>query len=599
MTANESGANSTVFEELAAKEKLQYMHDYAKASTVATVLAPLLCIPLYIDTTEPTLFYAWCALMALVVLVRLFLIRSIHPDNQVQHNLTLLNVAVGIVTFAWGLGWFIFVPTSEPVEYLLYQIISLTILFVGMVGYCVNWKTFFSFVLPLKVPELLYVVFHHQVIIWPIALGSMVAFYLALKMGFLFSKSWEKSFSLRLKNDALIDQLVAEKNASNEANLAKSEFIATASHDLRQPMQSINIFIDMIDPATLNDYERSIFIRMRNSVSVLNKMFSTLLDINKLDTNFVPIETEFSLTQIVSELKDAFSDLCAQKGLGLCFNYTDCIVTGDNRLIEQVLRNLLSNAIQYTDQGEITVTFDCQQHQLMFTVEDSGCGIPADDLSLVFNEFYRSEHSRSRYDGLGLGLSIVNRIARKIGGECTVTSEVGKGSVFRIQTPYLAQEAPSGLTIQFDSGKSSHVHLADSQRMSPPQDSAKPVIHIGIIENDMSLKDAYQQYFTHAGYKVFLIPYQEQDFLTYLLEIPRMDFILSDFRLSDKNGIHFIQRLREEFNDDIPACIVTADTSPSHLELFSQHHIHVLYKPMDIKAIEKFISEFFSKQPVT
>ena len=591
MTSNEQGANSVVFEALVAQEKLQYMHAYAKTSTVATILAPLLCIPLYIDTTEEKLFYGWFALMALVVAVRFFLLRSIRPSNKVQHNLTLLNTAVGIVTFTWGMGWFIFVPTSEPVEYLLYQIISLTILFVGMVGYCVNWKTFFSFVLPLKVPELLYVVFHHQVIIWPIALGSMVAFYLALKMGYLFSQSWEKSFSLRLKNDALFDQLVAEKNASIEANLAKSEFIATASHDLRQPMQSINIFIDMIEPHTLKEYERSIFARMRHSVSVLNKMFNTLLDISKLDSHFALIETEFSLTQLVNELKDAFSDLCDKKNLLLSFHYTDAIVKGDNRLIEQILRNLLSNAIQYTDRGSITVKFIHQDQGLAFTVEDTGCGIPTEDLSLIFNEFYRSEHSRSRYDGLGLGLSIVSRIVKKIGGKCTVASTAGSGSAFTIQTPYLVTPLASSTAARLDDA-----HLAQTRLVVPdtaPDAHAKQTarLHLGIIENDASLREAYQQYFSNAGYKVFLIPHQEAAFSSYLLEIPKLEFILSDFRLSEKDGMHFIQKLREEFNDDIPACIVTADTSPKHLELFSQHNIHVLYKPIAIQEIEKFIAK--------
>ena len=591
MTSNEQGANSVVFEALVAQEKLQYMHAYAKTSTVATILAPLLCIPLYIDTTEETLFYGWFALMALVVAVRFFLLRSIRPSNKVQHNLTLLNTAVGIVTFTWGIGWFIFVPTSEPVEYLLYQIISLTILFVGMVGYCVNWKTFFSFVLPLKVPELLYVVFHHQVIIWPIALGSMVAFYLALKMGYLFSQSWEKSFSLRLKNDALFDQLVAEKNASIEANLAKSEFIATASHDLRQPMQSINIFIDMIDPHTLKDYERSIFSRMRHSVSVLNKMFSTLLDISKLDSHFALIETEFSLTQLVNELKDAFSDLCDKKNLQLSFHYTDAIVKGDNRLTEQILRNLLSNAIQYTDQGSITVNFANQDQGLAFTVQDTGCGIPAEDLSLIFNEFYRSEHSRSRYDGLGLGLSIVSRIVKKIGGKCTVTSTAGSGSAFTIQTPYLVSALASSTAAHRKDVHQAQASLAAPGTAQDARAAQAAQLHLGIIENDASLREAYQQYFSNAGYKVFQIPHQEAAFSSYLLEIPKLEFILSDFRLSDKDGIHFIQRLREEFNDDIPACIVTADTSPKHLELFSQHNIHVLYKPINIQEIEKFIAK--------
>lgn len=223
------------------------MLSFAQSSTIATIFAPILCIPLYLESTDRIQFVAWFGLMALVVGLRYFLIKSIDLSGDDQKNLRFLNIALSAVTLIWGLGWFIFVSPSDLTNYLFYQIISLTVLFVGMVGYCVSWKSFLYFVLPLKIPELIFVVVNYKLVFWPTPIGSMVAFYLAIKMAVLFSKSWEKSFSLRLKNDDMIAQLVAEKNASIEANIAKSEFIATASHDLRQPMQSINIFVDMID----------------------------------------------------------------------------------------------------------------------------------------------------------------------------------------------------------------------------------------------------------------------------------------------------------------------------------------------------------------
>jgi signal transduction histidine kinase/CheY-like chemotaxis protein len=581
MAEDPPNANAETLRQLAAREKLNYMHEYAKTSTVATVLAPLLCVPLYIDSTEPLLFIFWFGLMALMVSIRFFLLKSLNDPRDVNLNLFRLNIAVGIVTFVWGIGWFIFVPTTEPVEYLLYQIISLTILFVGMVGYCVNWKTFFSFVLPLKIPELLYIVFNHEVIIWPIALGSMVAFYLALKMGYLFSQSWEKSFSLRVRNDALVNQLIAEKNASIEANIAKSAFISTASHDLRQPMQAVNIFIEMINPENLKEYEKSIFARLQKSVAVLNKMFNTLLDISKIDSNLATTHIDFTLSTLVQDLRGTFDELCQQKNLTLDFDYEDCIVQGDPHLLDQVLRNLLSNAIQYTDSGTITVTFERQANCLALSVKDQGCGIPAEDLSLIFNEFYRSEHSRSRYDGLGLGLSIVNRILKKIGGRCEVESEVGRGSNFKIQTPFTVASPHS-----FEGA----LPARNAPMAAKATELAASDIHIGIIENDVEIKQAYIQYFTQLGYKVHAIPHKAEDFFNYLLQLPKLHYIVSDYRLGEHDGIYFIQKLREEYNDDIPACIVTADTSPNHLELFSQHHIHVLYKPIEINSIANFIN---------
>ena len=574
------------FNQLVAIEKLQHMHNYSKSSTVATILAPLLCIPLYLETTNHVQFYVWLAAMAAAVLGRYSLLKIIQAKDNIQRDFIFLNMAIAMVTFVWGMGWFIFVQPSDMVSYLTYQIISLTVLFVGMVGYCIDWKTFSSFVIPLKLPELVFITLNFNQIVWPVALGSMVAFYLALKMGFLFAKSWEKSFSLRLRNDTLFDQLIEEKNASMAANIAKSEFISTASHDLRQPMQSINIFMDMIDPSELKHDHSSIFIRMRKSVSVLNRMFNTLLDISKLDSNFAIHERHFHLTEIVNILEDRFSDLCEEKGIQLAFVDGHFAVRGDPNLLEQVLRNLLANAIQYTDKGAITVAFHQQSGTLGFSVQDSGCGIPAEDLPLIFKELFRSDHSRSQYDGLGLGLSIVNRIVKKIHGTCTVHSEVGQGSVFSIHTSFPIQHAPEALQPVPSHNEPEETGVA-KDRMSSPQAPTQ----LGILENDDALLNAYQQYFTQSGYTVHTIPHTQAAFEAHLASMPKLDFILSDFRLGEHDGIYFIQKLREEFNHDIPACIVTADTSPQHLELFSRHNIEVMYKPIDIKSVEAFISE--------
>jgi len=573
------------FNQLVAIEKLQHMHQYSESSTIATIVAPLIFIALYSKTTDTLLLTNWFLVMTLAVIGRFFLIRTIKFQN-IRHDFFKLNIAIGMVTLTWGCGWFFFVEPTDMVSYLLYQIISLTVLFVGMVGYCVEWRTFSAFAIPLKIPELVFISLNFNQIVWPIALGSMVAVYLALKMCFLFSKSWEKSFSLRLKNDALFNQLIEEKNASMAANVAKSEFIATASHDLRQPMQSINIFVDMIDPHELQEHHSSIFIRIRKSISVLNRMFNTLLDISKLDSNFSVNLVHFNLMDIINTLEDSFFALCLEKNITLSFRNGNFSVFGDPHLLEQILRNLLANAIQYTDKGHITVTFDRTSECLNFTVEDSGCGIPEEDLPLIFKEFYRSEHSRSHYDGLGLGLSIVNRIVRKIDGQCTVRSEVGQGSSFSIHTqftigsdPEASLSRPSGIT-----SMPPHTPL-------PQAKEQETTVHLGIIENDYALQNAYQQYFRQAGYSVHIIPHEDAAFERYLEFMPKLDFILSDFRLEGHNGIYFIQKLREEFNWEIPACIITADTSPQHLELFSQHNIDVMYKPIDIKSVAAFMAQ--------
>jgi len=572
-----------VFIKQVAVEKLSYMRDFAKSSTIATILAPLLCVPLYDFNIGGWQVYAWYLLMAIVVTIRIFLVKSIHLDKGIDLNFKKLNWGVGLVTFAWGMGWLLLVPEMTAVNYLLYQIISLSVLFVGMVGYCVNWKTFCAFVIPLKIPEVIFTLIFYNQIIWPIAAGSLVTFYLALKMALLFSRSWEKSMALRFRNEALLNDLIVEKDASNAANLAKSDFIATASHDLRQPMQAINIFMEMLHRESFSGNSELIVRKLRFSIDLLNKMFNTLLDISKLDAKaVVVVEETFSAQELLIELKEHFYPLAQDKKIELKFSTSDFLIIGDKTLLGQLIRNLLANSIQYTKQGSVEVELSQKLEKLEVIVSDTGAGISDEDLPLIHKEFYRSQLSRNLHDGLGLGLSIVHRILKMIQGNLSVSSQLGVGSVFTISTPFKVSSGEAFNLLEKGG------HGASSVTGEP--DKSFQSKHIGIIENDRGLLDAYAYFFSNAGFVVHLIPIVEDELHDYLLGISQLDFILSDYRLDSGNSLHLIQRLRGEFNSEIPAVILTADTSPENLKTFIELNIQVIYKPVEAKEVLAFIS---------
>ena len=575
--------NDPAFIEQVAIEKLGYMRDFAKSSTIATILAPLLCIPLYDVTTGNWQIYAWFLLMAVVVTVRIFLVKSIDLDKDIDLNFKKLNWGVGLVTFAWGMGWLLLVPEMTAVNYLLYQIISLSVLFVGMVGYCVNWKTFCTFVIPLKLPEVIFTCVFYNQIIWPIAAGSLVTFYLALKMALLFSRSWERSMALRFRNEALVNDLIVEKDTSNAANLAKSDFIATASHDLRQPMQAINIFMEMLQKEKLTVGGNLIVKKLRFSIDLLNKMFNTLLDISKLDAKAViVVEEAFGAKQLLDELNEHFHPIANEKNIELRLSNSQFLIHGDRTLTGQLIRNLLANAIQYTKKGYVEVELRQEIDQLVIVVSDTGLGISEVELPFIYKEFYRSQHSRNSHDGLGLGLTIVNRILKIINGTMSVKSELGLWTVFTISTPFKISNDMKPLAEQFGDNVS---HLGADLSTSFQSK------HIGIIENDRGLLDAYEHFFGNAGFVVHVIPTTEVDLQFHLLNIPQLDFILSDFRLDSGNSLHLIQRLRDEFNAEIPAVILTADTSPENLKIFNDLNIQVIYKPIEAKEVLAFISD--------
>jgi len=576
--------NDPAFIKQVAYEKLGYMQEFAKSSTVATILAPLLCVPLYDATSGDLQVYAWFLLMAIVVTARIFLIKSIDLNKDIDLNFKKLNWGIGLVTFAWGMGWLLLVPEMTAVNYLLYQIISLSVLFVGMVGYCVNWKTFCAFVLPLKIPEVIFTFIFYNQIIWPIAVGSLVTFYLALKMALLFSRSWERSMALRFRNEALVNDLIFEKDASNAANLAKSDFIATASHDLRQPMQAINIFMEVLQKERFTDSGHLVVQKLRFSIDLLNKMFNTLLDISKLDAKaVVVVEEKFNAEALLEELNEYFYPIAQEKNIELRFSHSDFEIHGDRTLTAQLIRNLLANAIQYTSKGHVEVALRQELNKLLIVVSDTGLGIPKEDLPLIYKEFYRSQYSRNLHDGLGLGLSIVNRILKIIHASMSVESELGVGTVFTITTPFKTSQEATPLV----ENKANNNSLQSAQ--IPNSFNSR---HIGIIENDRGLLDAYEYFFSNAGFTVHVLPIVEADLQAYLLKIPRLDFILSDYRLDSGNSLHLIQRLRDEFNEEIPAVILTADTSPENLKIFNDLNIQVIYKPIEAKEVLAFISDY-------
>ena len=296
----------------------------------------------------------------------------------------------------------------------------------------------------------------------------------------------------------------------------------------------------------------------------------------------IVVEETFGAQQLLDELNEHFQPIAHEKSIDLRFSKPQFLIHGDRTLTNQLIRNLLANAIQYTKKGYVEVDLRQESQQLVIAVTDTGVGISEEDLPLIYKEFYRSQHSRNSHDGLGLGLSIVNRILKIIHGSMSVKSALGVGTVFTISTPFkisndaellLEQLAESSIPLLNESSTSFHSK------------------HIGVIENDRGLLDAYAHFFSDAGFIVHLLPISEVDLQSHLLNIPRLDFILSDYRLDSGNSLHLIQRLREEFNSEIPAVILTADTSPENLKIFNDLNIQVLYKPIEAKEVLAFISD--------
>lgn len=570
-------------EDLLLKEKYQFLETASKTNTAGTVIGPLLTGALVFQDAAPGSLTIWLSAMTLCVGFRAYMVFFRNKDAQLSTKKKIANLNLGVlsVTACWGLGWLIVAPTLPFNLQCLYLLMSSTAVFVGLYGYSIHRPTFLCFALPIFIGQFIASLIPPFMFPWPILLGEFAFSLYAIKMASYFSNSWVKTVSLQIQNQTLNKELELERNTAVSANVAKSKFIATASHDLRQPLHAVNIYLDLFEPNKLGAKEKINFLQIRKSIQTLNSMFKSLLDLSKLDAGASNASTRpFELIELVGFLSNTYTPIATNKNLVLQFEFMNMGIQGDKLLLQQLLGNLISNAIQYTATGSILVSLSSKDERLHITIEDTGCGIESTLLDKIFEEFFRVDSTRNMHDGLGLGLSIVKRLCKISDTELSVQSILGSGTHFNIQTKY-----------------STFAFTADAQAtsQSAPRESSShqelllEAKTIAVFEDDHTIFDAYKQALTQNGFVVLSLPENSQDLMNELANINQIDCILSDYRLETTTGDLIIQQLRDSFGIDIPAIIITADTSPQHIQLFKQLNIEVLYKPIGYSEIVEAI----------
>ncbi len=369
---------------------------------------------------------------------------------------------------------------------------------------------------------------------------------------------------LRFENQDLARELRIQKEAAEQANVAKSSFLAAASHDLRQPVHALSLLVGALQARAMNDEMRGLVEHIGGSVAAMDGLFKSLLDISKLDAGVVETQIEqFPIQQLLARVCSDYGAEAETKGLRLVWRPCSAIVRTDPVLIERIVRNLVSNAVRYTDRGRIVV--GCRrQNGLRVEVWDTGRGIPLEKQQQVFREFYQLDNAeRDRAKGLGLGLAIVDRLAKLLDCPLTLRSEPGKGSVFRIVVP-----------------------LADQQLLGPQTApdapvSAMPRGLILVIDDDAVIQGAMQSLLSSWGHDVVAAGSCGEMLERMATSSGRPDLIICDYRLRDgENGINVIKRLQSEYNDDIPAVLVTGDTAPDRLKEAQESGLILLHKPV-------------------
>lgn len=376
-----------------------------------------------------------------------------------------------------------------------------------------------------------------------------------------------------------LERKVVERTRELElANAAKSRFLATASHDLRQPLHALGLFVAQLRTPLKSGERAKTIERVDAAVAEMSELFNALLDISKLDAGvLVPNLTEFPIERLLRRLETTFAQAAGEKGLRLRVVPSAAWVRSDAILLERILLNLVSNAVRYTSEGGVLVGCRQRGETLRIEIWDSGPGIPEDQRQNIFGEFYQLAGSqRDSQGGLGLGLAIVDRLRRLLGHSIELSSIVDKGSRFTITVP-------SATARKFVEPVSFPPLVIDRVQ-------GKLVV---VIDDDALVLEGTGGLLRSWGCRVVTAASHDAALGEIIGCGQRPDVIISDYHLSDgKTGIDVIERVRAAFGMPIPAFLISGDVTSEPLRHARTSGYHLLHKPLAPMALRAMLNQY-------
>jgi Na+/proline symporter/CheY-like chemotaxis protein len=372
-------------------------------------------------------------------------------------------------------------------------------------------------------------------------------------------------------------ELGRAKAEADDANVSKTRFIAAASHDILQPLNAARLYVTSLIERQRAGEDGDLVQNIDASLEAVEEIFAALLDISRLDTGAMqPEMTDFRIDELLQRLEVEFAPLAREKGLELKFMPCALAVRSDRRLLRRLLQNLVSNAIKYTPAGGVVIGCRRRGARLRIDVYDTGIGIPQGKRRAVFKEFHRLDQGARVARGVGLGLSIVERIARVLDCEVALKSNVGRGSRFSVEVPRAA--AAIGAPVLHAVPKAAAGQLAGTVALC--------------IDNERAILDGMQTLLGGWGCRVL----KAADLAEALAAIEgsglHPDGLLVDYHLDGGNGMVAIAELRRRHGRDVPAILVTADRSVHVREEARAAGVHVLNKPVKPASLRALITQW-------
>ncbi len=375
----------------------------------------------------------------------------------------------------------------------------------------------------------------------------------------------------------LNDALGRAKGEAEEANVSKTRFLAAASHDLLQPLNAARLYVTSLVERQGSGDDAQLVSNVDASLEAVEEILGALLDISRLDSGALrPEISTFRLDELMRQLEVEFAPMAREKGLQLGFVVSTRSVRSDRRLLRRLLQNLISNAIKYTPQGRVLIGCRLGGGKLRFDVYDTGLGIPKSKQRAIFQEFHRLDQGAKVARGLGLGLSIVERIARVLDHSVGLESKSGRGSHFSVTVP-LAPALP-----------------LDTKKQKPQRMEVNQLADLVVlcIDNEPKILDGMATLLGGWGCHVLKAADLKAALATVSDARTPPTGVLVDYHLDSGNGIEAIAALRWRFGAELPAILITADRSPAVREEARARDIQVLPKPLKPAALRALMAQW-------
>lgn len=473
---------------------------------------------------------------------------------------TVIALAEGI---AWGWAPVWLASTEDFEIVLLVLVVAFAIAAGAIPAFTPHLPAFLALFLPATIPYAIASigsassVQQASVLLAVVFIGAMGA------LGMGANRSFRENVRLRLETERMAEELRRQKEIAEQASLAKSTFLAAASHDLRQPVHALGLFVGALHAVDMDEEARRLVKQIEASVAAMDGLFSALLDISRLDAGIVEVRRRpFAIAPFLERICRDYVQDAEAKGLTLVWKRYRALADTDPVLLERIVRNLVSNAVRYTQHGRIVVGCRRRRAHLAIQVWDTGPGIAPDQQERVFQEYYQiGNPERDRAKGLGLGLAIVRRLSQLLNCALTLRSEPGRGSCFEIVVPFATRDsADASETVEVGS-------LATGLVL--------------VIDDEVAIREAMASLLGGWGHEVITAGSGDEA-IKRLSQCPdKPDLIISDLRLRDnENGIEVIDRLRSEYNETIPALLITGDTAAGRLVEAQKSGLLLLHKPV-------------------